>query len=64
MSHETIVHWDAMRLGCVAQKLRELHEAKVDWWKTRCSENAISSYMADVLLGTCGEQLIFESIYK
>jgi hypothetical protein len=30
-------------------RLRELHEATVEWWKSRCSEEAVAKYMANVL---------------
>jgi hypothetical protein len=85
VSHETIRHWEAMRLGCVVisaplppnrfykdspiiqlkdwselkpvltdllsdpARLRGLHEATVAWWKSRCSEEAVAEYMANLL---------------
>jgi hypothetical protein len=85
VSHETIRHWEAMRLGCVVisaplpanrfykdspiiqlkdwselkpvladlladpARLRELHEATVNWWNARCSEGAVADYMASIL---------------
>lgn len=85
VSHETIRHWEAMRLGCVVisaplpanrfyegspiiqlkdwselrplltellsdpARLRGLHKATVEWWKSRCSEKAVAEYMANLL---------------
>jgi hypothetical protein len=86
VSHETIRHWEAMRLGCVVisaplppnrfykdspiiqlndwselrpllddllrqpEKLMQLHEKTVDWWKHVCSEEAVADYMARVIM--------------
>lgn len=88
VSHETIRHWEAMRLGCVVisaplppshfykdspiiqlgdwsglrpllddllrqpEKLAQLHEKSVAWWKRACSEEAVADYMANVILDT------------
>jgi hypothetical protein len=30
-------------------RLRGLHEATVEWWKSRCSEEAVAEYMANLL---------------
>ena len=85
VSHETIRHWEALRLGCVVisaplpanrfyegspiiqledwsslrplltdllgdpARLRGLHVATVEWWKSRCSEKAVAEYMANLL---------------
>ena len=85
VSHETLRHWKAMRLGCVVisaplpanrfyknspiiqlkdwselkpvladlladpARLRELHEATVNWWNSRCSEDAVADQIASIL---------------
>ncbi|WP_338684454.1 hypothetical protein [Haloferula helveola] len=86
-SHETIRHWEAMRLGCVIisgplpnnrfyrgspiiqirdwsallplvadllaqpDALEAIHRATTRWWDEVCSEEAVASYMAEILAG-------------